>query len=58
MCGLLCQGLDLGLVLRAIDRCADPALVLKQYSSDWLEAFLINKRFGNARNNEASLIDP
>ena len=43
---------------RWLDLDADPAEVLKPCPSDWLEAFPVDKRVGNVRNNDAGLIEP
>jgi len=41
-----------------LDLDTDPAGVLKPCPSDWLEAYPVDKRVGNVRNNDASLIEP
>ena len=43
---------------RWLDLDADPADVLKPCPSDWLEAYPVDKRVGNVRNNNAELIKP
>ncbi len=43
---------------RWLDVGADPADVLLPCPSDWLEAYPVDKRVGNVRNNEAGLVDP
>ena len=43
---------------RWLDLDADPAEVLKPCPSDWLEAYPVDKRVGNVRNNDAGLIEP
>ena len=43
---------------RWLDLDADPAKVLKPCPADWLEAFPVDKRVGNVRNNDAALIEP
>lgn len=43
---------------RWLDLDADPAEVLKPCPSDWLEAYPVDKRVGNMRNNDAVLIEP
>ena len=42
---------------RWLDLDADPAEVLKPCPSDWLEAYPVDKRVGNVRNNDGALID-
>ena len=41
---------------RWLDLDAEPAAVLKPYPSGWLEAYPIDKRVGNVRDNDADLI--
>ena len=43
---------------RWLDLDADPAEVLQPCPSDWLEAYPVDKRVGNVRNNDAGLIEP
>ena len=43
---------------RWLDLDADPAEVLQPCPSDWLEAYPVDKRVGNVRNNDAELIEP
>lgn len=43
---------------RWLDTDADPGDVLQPCPSDWLEAYPVDKRVGNVRNNEAGLVDP
>ena len=43
---------------RWLDLDAEPADVLKPCPADWLEAYPVDKRVGNVRNNDASLIEP
>ena len=43
---------------RWLDLDADTTEVLRPFPSDWLEAYPVDKRVGNVRNNDASLIEP
>jgi len=43
---------------RWLDHDADPGDVLKPCPSAWLEAYPVDKRVGNVRNNDAGLIEP
>jgi putative SOS response-associated peptidase YedK len=43
---------------RWLDLDADPAEVLQPCPSDWLAAYPVDKRVGNVRNNDASLVEP
>jgi putative SOS response-associated peptidase YedK len=43
---------------RWLDLDADPADVLKPCPANWLEAYPVDKRVGNVRNNDAKLIEP
>ena len=43
---------------RWLDLDADPTVVLKPCPSDWLEAYPVDHRVGNLRNNDAALIEP
>lgn len=43
---------------RWLDLDADPAEVLRPCPSEWLEAYPVDKRVGNVRNNDAALIEP
>jgi putative SOS response-associated peptidase YedK len=43
---------------RWLDLDADPADVLKPCPANWLEAYPVDKRVGNVRNNDAALIEP
>ena len=43
---------------RWLDLDADPADVLKPCPADWLEAYPVDKRIGNVRNNDPDLIRP
>ncbi len=40
-----------------LDLDADPDEILKPCPSDWLEAYPVDKRVGNVRNNDAGLIE-
>lgn len=41
-----------------LDTGADPAEVLQPCPSEWFEAFPVDKRVGNVRNNDAGLVEP
>jgi putative SOS response-associated peptidase YedK len=43
---------------RGLDLDADPTHVLKPCLADWLEAFPVDKRVGDVRNNDPDLIRP
>ena len=43
---------------RWLDLDTDASEFLKPCPSDWLETYPVDKRVGNVRNNEASLIEP
>ncbi|MEM9626471.1 MAG: SOS response-associated peptidase family protein [Pseudomonadota bacterium] len=43
---------------RWLDLDADPAEVLRPCPPERLEAFPVDKRVGNVRNNDAELIEP
>jgi putative SOS response-associated peptidase YedK len=43
---------------RWLDLDADPSAVLKPCPADWLEAYPVDKRVGNIRNNDPRLIEP
>jgi len=43
---------------RWLDLDADTTDVVKPCPSEWLEAYPVDKRAGNVRNNDASLIEP
>jgi len=42
---------------RWLDLDADPADVLQPCPDDWLEAYPVDKRVGNVRNNDAGLVE-
>ena len=42
---------------RWLDLDADPADVLKPCPDDWLEAWPVDRRVGNVRNNDAGLVE-
>ena len=42
---------------RWLDLDTDPVEMLKPCPSEWLEAFAVDKRVGNVRNNDAALIE-
>jgi putative SOS response-associated peptidase YedK len=41
-----------------LDLDVDTAGVLKPCPSEWLEAYPVDKRVGNVRNNDARMIEP
>ena len=43
---------------RWLDLDADITDVLRPCPSDWLEAYPVDQRVGNVRNNDARLIEP
>ena len=43
---------------RWLDLDIDPGELLKPCPSDWLEAYPVDPRIGNVRNNDAGLLEP
>jgi len=43
---------------RWLDTDEDPTSVLRPCPSEWLEAYPVDRRVGNVRNNDAELIEP
>jgi putative SOS response-associated peptidase YedK len=43
---------------RWLDLDADSTELLKPYPSEWLEAYPVDKRVGNVRNNDVELVEP